>query len=69
MTNHYTITKILLGRVLNRFSKDVEFLDDRLVIMSIEYLTVSEIALCIAVGCIVIFRFSLVSLLQWSQHL
>ena len=69
MTNHYTITKILLGRILNRFSKDVEFLDDRLVIMSIEYLTVSEIALCIAVGCIVIFRFSLVSLLQWSQHL
>ena len=30
-----------LGRVLNRFSKDVEFLDERLVIIFLEYLIVS----------------------------
>ena len=34
-----------LGRVLNRFSKDVEFLDERLVIIFLEYLIVSFLVL------------------------
>ena len=40
-SHKYNVLKIILGRVLNRFSKDIGFLDDMLPYIACEFFYVS----------------------------